>query len=206
MTRFQDWTITLWFSCGLAALTLLIIANVGWNEEGIRTIVRTSAQTSVTCFLLAFAASSLRQLWQIPFTNWLLQNRRYIGVSFGVSHLLHLAALIVLGVQFPEPFVHEELDAATLIGGGLAYAFIIAMMLTSSDRAVQWLGPKRWVRLHTIGGYYIWLIFMQSYTTRALFESANYVPIALVVWTALGLRIVVGLRERQKVGSAVPAK
>ena len=105
MTRFQGWTISLWLSCSLIIMTALIIVFGGWNEAGLRTLVRSSAQTSATFFLLAFSASSLRSVWPTPFTHWLVRNRRYIGVSFGVSHFLHLAALLAIGIAFPDPFI-----------------------------------------------------------------------------------------------------
>ncbi|NIU76183.1 MAG: hypothetical protein GWN71_22250, partial [Gammaproteobacteria bacterium] len=65
---------------------------------------------------LAFSASGLRALWRVDATKWLLVNRRYVGVSYAVSHALHAAALVVLHRQSAE--FAGSLDAVTLVGGG----------------------------------------------------------------------------------------
>ncbi len=74
MAHFQRWTITLWLSCGLVIMTALILVFAGWNEAGLRTLVRSSAQTSVTFFLLAFSAASVRSLWPTTLAAWLVRN------------------------------------------------------------------------------------------------------------------------------------
>lgn len=157
------------------------------GEESIRAVVRLTAQTSVVLFCAAFAASSLRQLWKTPATAWLLRNRRYIGVSFAYSHLVHLLALVALGAASPE-FV-ASLNATTLIGGGGAYVFIAAMAATSNDRAVAWLGPRAWQRLHKIGGIYVWIIFAQSYLPRTFAVSPVYALPSLLLLATLAVRI-----------------
>jgi DMSO/TMAO reductase YedYZ heme-binding membrane subunit len=181
-----------WPIVGVAALVLfsifsLELAVLGAGEEGIRQVVRTSAQTSVALFVTAFSASSLFQLWRVPVTRWLLANRRYIGVSFGVSHYAHLAALIALGRVSPA-FV-ESLNAVTLVGGGLGYVFLTAMVATSFDSTAALLGPTWWGRLHKVGSYYIWGIFFQSYLPRLLMTSVFYAPAVALLLAGLSLRL-----------------
>ena len=50
------------------------------------------------------------------------------------------------------------------------------------------IGPRAWKILHTVGSYYIWLIFANSYIGRAL-AMPEYIPAAAIVVLALGLRI-----------------
>jgi DMSO/TMAO reductase YedYZ heme-binding membrane subunit len=109
-----------------------------------------------------------------------------VGVGFAVSHFMHLGALVALGLSFPEPFV-GELDALTLVRGGIAYLFITAMVLTSSDRAQEWLGGARWRWLHWRGSYYVWIVFFQSYLPRA-WSDPVYVPISVALVAAIVLR------------------
>ncbi len=134
---------------------------------------------------MAFTASSLHRLWPAPATRWLLTNRRYIGVSFAASHALHLAALISLGLVFPDRF-RAETPALVFFGGGIAYLFIAAMALTSSNRAQVWLG-RRWRLLHLVGGHYIWLIFAGDYLPAA-FTGPVHAFFALLVLAAIVLR------------------
>ncbi|MBI3770691.1 MAG: hypothetical protein HY271_19655 [Deltaproteobacteria bacterium] len=74
--------------------------------------------------------------------------------------------------------------------GGTGYLFVLAMTVTSFDRTAAWLGPRRWRRLHTLGVYYLWMIFALSYVPRALVGSPAYAPLAAGVIAALVLRLV----------------
>lgn len=182
-----------------AVLSLLFVARFlagDGGEESIRGVVRLSAQTSVALFCAAFAASSVRIAWKSAASAWLLRNRRYVGVSFAFSHAAHLAALVALAQVSPE-FV-SGLNPVTLVGGGLAYAFIGLMAATSSDRAVAALGRQRWQRLHKVGGYYVWILFAQSYLPRAFLVSPAYaLPSALLI-LAIGLRLYAARRSRPR--------
>ena len=130
--------------------------------------------------------ASLRHSARSDWAQWLRANRRYLGVSFALSHTLHLVLLILLG-RVSQEFV-DNTSAATIYGGGLAYVFLFAMTATSFDRSAAWLGARRWHLLHKVGAYYIWFIFFQSYAPRAL-VSPFYIPFAAVLIADIGVRI-----------------
>lgn len=192
--RVSGWRITGYVFVALVLVAAAVLTVEGFNEASIRILVRATARVAVALFLLAFTASSLHNLFQTNWSAGLLRNRRYIGVSFALAHGCHLLTLVALGVWFPYPF-REKLNAVTLIGGGLAYAFIAAMAATSSDAAIRWLGARRWKLLHTIGAYYIWILFAQAYAPRAM-HSAAYVPAAVAVFGALALRFAATMKRR----------
>jgi DMSO/TMAO reductase YedYZ heme-binding membrane subunit len=154
--------------------------------------IRWTARSSVTLFAAAFAASSLRRLWPVPWTGWLRRNRRILGLAFAFSHFTHLAAIVALGALAPVE-LDSRMNPVVLIGGGLAYAFIVAMALTSTDRAQTWRGGKPFRLLHTMGGYYVWLIFANSYLPRAAAAPA-YLPAAALLVLVIGLRFAARLR------------
>jgi sulfoxide reductase heme-binding subunit YedZ len=197
-SRFSGWPLVGWFSLLLGVLFAATLIGLGAGEAGIRAVVRRSAQTSLLFFCSAFTASSLAQLFPSAATRWMLRNRRYLGVSFAASHTYHLLALIALA-RVSAPFV-EDLNAATIAGGGMAYVFIAAMVATSFDRTTEWLGTRRWKRLHKAGVYYVWFIFAQSYVPRAV-VSPTYVPAAALLLLALGVRM--AARRQQRRGTAV---
>ena len=184
-----------------SALALLaVIAPLGahgFSEEGWHAIIRWTARVSVTAFLLAFAARPLRQVWASAASGWMLRNRRYLGVSFGVAHITHLAAIVGLAVQFPEPF-RSETSALTLVGGGFCYLMIALMLLTSTDRTAAWLSRKNWRRLHTTGMYTIWGIFVQSYVGRVAVGDSEYASVSGALLGLAGLRLWIYLRGRSR--------
>jgi hypothetical protein len=195
MPKASNWKLTGYITLALFAMVAGILLYKGSAEAGVRMVIRATARTSLILFLLAFSASSLRRLWQSAATAWLLRNRRYVGVSFAVSHFLHLSAIGTLAVRWPHPFVEQSTEITTTIGGGLAYLLIAAMVATSFDRSAAWLGARRWRLLHTVGNYYVLGIFTLTYLPRALKESA-YLLTILGIGLALLLRIVVALRRK----------
>ena len=191
--RLEGWKTTRLVSIILAFVLIGVFTWHGPSEDGVRAVVRNSARSSVILFLLAFSASSLHWFFQKHWTAWLLRNRRYVGVSFAVSHFYHLLALVALALWFPHPFL-DKLSWITVLGG-LAYLFIAAMSATSFDHTRQWLGIKRWKQLHTVGSYYIWIIFAQSYFLRAI-KEVFYIPFVAALIIAMLLRIFQVLQRR----------
>jgi len=176
-----------WAAVGIAAMAAAILAGAGTGPDGIRVLIRATARTSAVLFTAAFVASSLVRVAPGPATRWLLANRRYLGVSFAVSHLVHFLAILALAGW---SFSRMGRDAGPVVGilGGGAYLFIIAMTVTSFDRTAAWLGPRRWQRLHTIGVYYIWGVFFVTFAPHA-FRSVLYWPFAVGLLAALAVRL-----------------
>jgi len=145
-------------------------------------------------FMGAYAASSLRRLWRVPATAWLLRNRRYVGLSFAVAHAVHALAVLGLATLLGDAF---EYDPVSLGFGGLAYVFVAALAATSSDRAVAALGPARWRRLHRIGVHYVWFVFAVTEIPVALHSPQHFALAGLVVGGA-ALRVAAARAGRQR--------
>lgn len=170
----------------LLAMSAIIVAVAGTCIDGTRMLIRATARSSLLIFLAAFAASSLARLWPAPTTRWMIRNRRWLGLGFAFSHLVHLIAILWLfgayGGETPPP------PMRTIVGGGIAYVFIALLAATSWNGAVRALGARNWQRLHKAGVWYIWLIFMVSYGGRAAI-NALYLPPALLLVGAAALRL-----------------
>ena len=180
----RGWPLVAVMAFVIVAASLAILLT-GEPIDSLHRVIRVTARSSIALFLLAFTAAALWQFWPNAWTRWQRQNRRYLGVSFAASHAVHLVAILELQRLAPQ---EVGANAITWIGGGLAYAFIAAMTLTSFDRTARMIGPRAWKILHTTGSYYIWLIFAGSYVTRAISTPA-YIPVATLVVGALALRI-----------------
>jgi methionine sulfoxide reductase heme-binding subunit len=177
-----------WATLALMVMVGALCAAYGTDEAGIRVVIRATARSSFAFFLAAFVASALRRAWRSPMSAWLLANRRYLGVSFAVSHLVHLLAIFALYHWSPRQFLVGTGATVTALGG-LGYVLLLAMTATSFDRSAAWLGPRRWRMLHTTGMYYLWFIFSVSYVPRAALESPAYAPLALLALGALAFRL-----------------
>ena len=200
----NGWPIVGWATLAVSAIVGTIFAVVGTDEAGLRMAIRATARTSVVLFALAFAASALRRRWPMPVTTWLLRNRRQLGVSFAASHFIHLLVIVALAGWTWEGFLANT-PTLTLVAGGLAYVFIALMTLTSFDATAAWLGARRWRRLHTVGAYYVWIIFAQNFFVMA-FKSMFYWPYAAVLAVAMTARWLPASRPGEVAVRAHPRK
>ena len=189
-----------WYLLGLtslvmAALAVWLASMRGFEVDGVRMVVRYTARTSLLFFCLAFSASALHRLWSGAFTRWQLRNRRYLGLSFAVSHLIHLIAIVCFAVMAP-PLFKEATSPASFIFGGVGYAIIIAMAATSFDRTARAIGPRAWRILHTSGSYYLWFQFMVSFGMR-IPAMPNYAWFVLPLLAVMALRVAAAVQARQ---------
>src|SRR5262249_58625197 len=94
--------------------------------------IRATARISVVLFTAAFAARSLAHVWPTAATRWMLVNRRYLGVSFAVSHFTHLLAIFALG-GWSLAGVVERSGITPVVLGGIGYALLPALTAASFD-------------------------------------------------------------------------
>lgn len=182
----NGWKLVRWILIVSIAAFGALYFNNGFTELATRLCIRLSAKISASLFSLAFAASSLHYFFKRPWTTWILTNRKYLGISFAIVHLMHLGFLGILHLYFHPIF--EVAATSSLIGGGLAYLFLALMLATSFERFSKMITHRQWILLHTIGGYWIWFIFAKSYWKRVMIEM-EYLPLLLLFAVVLILRI-----------------
>jgi hypothetical protein len=176
----------------VAVVSTAVLATAGAGDRGMHLVLRATALMSLSFFLCAFVAAPLRELRPGGAADWLVDNRRYLGLSFAVSHFVHLAAIVEL-----VRITARSPSAVTLVVGGFGYVLLFAMAATSSDAAVAWLGARRWRQLHSFGLHYLWLVF-----TLTLLDSVGVSSVAalaeLALVGAMVLRLTVRLRGRAR--------
>lgn len=191
---FYGWSLTKFLSLLLFLNVVITLYVFDINEkETVRFLIRSTAKCSFILFMLAFVASSLHHYLNNPFTKWLLTNRRYIGVSFAISHYLHLAVLLLMTLHINFNVFEDRGIFKTAIGA-TAYAFITLMTITSFDKTRNLFGATNWKRIHTIGGYLLWIIFAKSYLLDL--SSPLRVFFALVAISILALKISVVIKKK----------
>jgi len=160
---------------------------IGFNENGTRAAIAWSAKISIILFCLAFTASAAHLRIRNSLSFWWMMNRKYFGISFAINHLLHLGFLVILQQVFHPVF---DLAASTsLMAGGMAYLFVFLMLLTSFEAFSKYLSRKNWKLLHTIGGYWIWMIFMSTYFKKVKNVGVEFLPFVLLLVIVLLVRI-----------------
>lgn len=177
----------------VVVLTTLVI-QAGFTESVDRIMIRMTAKMSLILFLLAFSASALHQLLQSNWTATLVKYRRYVGLSFAMSHTFHLVFILLLQFYF-DAQNFEERGFATVSGGAIAYVFMYLMAFTSTDHMFEKLGRRKWSLLHILGSYYIILVFGVSYIPRAIVDF-NYLPYAILILIAVILRVIKVMSSR----------
>ena len=192
----NGWRLTGILSLLLAAMALFFLAAHGGDIEGIRLVIRATARTSLVLFALAFTASAMVELVPSDLTRWQRRNRRYLGVSFAVSHLIHLLAIVSLA-GLDNALFWKLTNIGTIVLAGTAYLFIAGMVATSFDRTAAWLGPRRWRLLHLLGGWYIWISFAVAVGKRVPLDRF-YWPMAALVLAAGIVRLVAMWRRGRR--------
>jgi len=190
----EGWRVTGLIGAMLAVMTILLIPMAAHQSDAIRLVIRATARTSLILFMLAFSAAALAQLSPVPAVGWLRRNRRYIGVGFALSHLLHAAAIIKLAQS--DPVLFDALTSpASFIFGGAAYGFILAMLATSFDNTARAIGPLAWQRLHTTGSWFLWLMFVINFGKRAPLHPSYWSAIVIAL-LALFIRLIAWRKAR----------
>ena len=187
MWPIEKWRIAALTTVGIGVCVLLILLVSGLNEDNLRLLLRVTARSSLLLFLLAFGATSMHLVLRNSATAWTLKNRRYLGVSFAISHFIHLGFIVWLAMVYPEPFFSNT-GLSFWIVGGTAYLFITAMAITSFEIPRKWLGEKKWSLLHTTGGYLVLFVFFQAYVPKAFMGDLFRMPFAAAILLVVVLR------------------
>jgi hypothetical protein len=191
----NDWPLLGVLSLALVAMAAGLVLGHRLDVDGIRLAIRATARTSLVLFALAFSAGALAALWPNGWTRWQRRNRRYLGLAFVVSHAIHAAAIVAFATLDPVAFRQNSM-AGSIVSGGIAYAFIVAMALTSFDRWAAWIGPRAWRALHWTGGYYILISFIVTNGKRIGTSPFYAVPVVLML-AILAMRMLAWRRARK---------
>ena len=81
----------------IALVTLLgglfLVTRDDGDVDSIRLLIRLTARVSLGLFCLAFSATAANRIWPNGWTRWKVANRRYLGLSFALSHFIHAIAI-----------------------------------------------------------------------------------------------------------------
>ncbi len=106
---------------------------------------------------------------------------------FALIHLIHLFFLILLQRYFHPVFTLRSPIITAL--GGLAYLFLVLMLLTSFERFSKFVSRNTWKNIHLYGGYWILIVFSNSIYGRVIAGQMAYLPLAILLTFVWLIRI-----------------
>jgi len=185
--RPQGWQLFGLIAALVVVMSVTAVAAQPDLVEGLRSAIRATARSSFALFLIAFTASAFAVLVPSALSKALVRERRFIGLAFAFSHLVHAVLIYAYG-QLNTEFWPAR-TVANNIPGGTAYAFIVLMALTSFKGPARLLGPKAWKALHVTGMWVIAAVFALSNFKRIPMSDWYVLPFGLIC-AAVAIRLV----------------
>jgi len=111
-------------------------------------VTRTTGTLTLVFLVLTLAVTPLRRLTG---ANWLVRLRRMAGLYAFFYGALHLLAYVWFDKWFDAGAVAQDVARRRFIlVGMLAFASMVPLAVTSTDRMIKRLGGKRWQKLHRL--------------------------------------------------------
>ena len=149
-------------ACALPALGLLLDLHRGHlGATPLNTLLQVSGRSSLVILIATLSITPLRRLlallaaatrWKhgkrMADWNWLVKLRRPLGLWSFAYATLHLWLYLAFDLAYDWATAWEELRTkAYLLAGFVAWALLVPLALTSTQRMMRALG-RHWMRLH----------------------------------------------------------
>ncbi|MDA8454376.1 sulfoxide reductase heme-binding subunit YedZ [Acidovorax sp. GBBC 3334] len=127
-----------WLVYGIAADRL--------GPNAAEVLIRSTGDWTLRGLCIALAVTPLRVMAGLPA---LARFRRMLGLFVFFYAVLHLVSYAWLDMEFDLPgIVRDTLQRPFILVGMLAFGLLLLLAATSFNRAIRWLGGKRWQALH----------------------------------------------------------
>lgn len=146
-----------WLACAypLISLALRLSASLGLHAftddlgaNPIEALLRGLGDWALRFILIGLAVTPAAQILKRPA---LIRYRRTVGLWAFTYVCCHLLTYVTLDKIFDWPIIIEDIVKRPYITIGMtAFALLIPLAITSTDRLRRKLGPRRWKRLHQL--------------------------------------------------------
>ena len=178
------------FLCALipfARLVWLAFHN-GLGANPIEFITRSTGWWALVFLCFTLSITPLRKLAGLP---WLLKLRRMLGLFSFFYAALHLTTYLWFDQMFEVASIAKDIWKRPFITVGfLAFLLLVPLALTSFNKAIRYLGGKRWQMLHKLI-YIIALLSVLHFFCMKAAKNLWVEPLifGLIVILLLGFRI-----------------
>jgi sulfoxide reductase heme-binding subunit YedZ len=181
--------------------TLPLIATIGnalLGRLGANPIATVLNQLGLLALLLLFASLCCTPLKIVFGWNWPIRIRRALGLYGALVALLHFLTYAVLDQLLNLRAIFADIARRPFIlVGFLALVLLAPVAYTSTKRAVQRLGFKRWKLLHRLV-YVIALLGVVHFYLRVKADTTEPLIFGGVLTVLLGIRVFDALRELRR--------
>lgn len=175
----------------VAAWLPLLWLVLGWQQQAlgadpIRSIMLRTGKAALVLLILSLTCTPLYLLFG---WKWVYRLRRNLGLYAFMYAALHLGNFVWLDYGLDLPLVWEALFRKRFALVGLAsFLILLPMAITSSQRAMSWLGRKRWQQLHR-WGYLAAILAVLHYFLLAKQAYTQPIVFAILLTALLGVRL-----------------
>jgi len=178
------------FAVGLLPLAWLIYAALGdhLGANPAEALERALGDWSLRMLCVVLAITPIRTVFTLPA---LARFRRMAGLYVYFYAVLHLLAYAWFDMGFEiTDIVQDIVKRPFILVGFIAVLLLTPLALTSVNRAIRWLGPKRWVALHRLVYAVALLALLHFFWMRA--GKNNFAEVAIyagILGTLLAWRV-----------------
>lgn len=176
---------------------LLFFAGTGGlGANPIEFITRATGYWTLFLLCMTLLVTPLRTWTKMP---WLLKLRRMLGLFAFFYVALHFTTYLWFDQNFDLASIGRDiLKRPFILVGFMAFVLLIPLAATSFNKAVKWLGGKRWQLLHRLVYPIALLGLLHFYWMRSgkqLYAQPNVFAAVLAI--LLGWRIWAALKKRR---------
>ncbi len=166
---------------------------------GVSAMIQFSVRLAVPWLFIAFAASSLAAVFPGSFTQWLLRNRRIIGLCFAAGMAWQLFFILWLVTGHWDYYMEVDYSYFDLSEQIPGYLILMAMVVTSFRPGRSKLSARQWKILHTGGLYFLWGVVWSTYWFELYYYEDIQVIDYVYYWAgfaAWGIRALAWSKKR----------
>ena len=177
----------------LPALLMMLDAWRGrLGANPVEFVTRTTGVLTLVFLMLTLLVTPLRKIFGL---NWLLKQRRLLGLYAFFYGLAHLMTYIAGDRDWQVLTIASDIYKRPFIAVGMAsFLLMVPLAVTSTNAMIKKLGGKRWSQLHrltyviSVGGVVHYYMIVKSDITYP-------VAFAIVAAVLLGYRAVVSMKK-----------
>jgi sulfoxide reductase heme-binding subunit YedZ len=193
------------FVAALAPFAWLVYGSFanGLGANPAEYVIRSTGDWTLRMLCITLAVTPLRSIAGMPA---LLRFRRMLGLFVYFYVVMHLLSYSGFDMEFDLADIAKDIAKRPFILVGFAaFVLLTPLALTSFNRAIRWLGAKRWQALHravyVIAGLGLLHFFWMRAGKNNFAEVGVY---ALVIAVLLGWRLAQYLKKK-RAAAARPA-